>query len=69
MAPGGPGRLLALPVDRLGEREQPLTRQLDGRQIGGQNLARVRLPALDALYDRAQALEAAEATWVVRGHL
>jgi len=30
--------------------------RLDSRQIGGQNLARVRLPALDALYDRAQAL-------------
>jgi ABC-type transport system substrate-binding protein len=30
--------------------------RLDSRQIGGQNLSRVRLPALDALYDRAQAL-------------
>jgi ABC-type transport system substrate-binding protein len=30
--------------------------RLDSRQIGGQNLARVRLPALDALYDRAQML-------------
>jgi ABC-type transport system substrate-binding protein len=30
--------------------------RLDSRQIGGQNLARVRLPALDALYDRVQAL-------------
>jgi ABC-type transport system substrate-binding protein len=30
--------------------------RLDSRQIGGQNLARVRLPAFDALYDRAQAL-------------
>ena len=30
--------------------------RLDSRQIGGQNLARVRLPALDQLYDRAQAL-------------
>jgi ABC-type transport system substrate-binding protein len=30
--------------------------RLDSRQIGGQNLARVRLPGLDELYDRAQAL-------------
>ena len=28
----------------------------DSRQIGGQNLARFRLPAFDALYDRAQAI-------------
>jgi ABC-type transport system substrate-binding protein len=28
----------------------------DSRQIGGQNMARVRLPALDALYDRIQTL-------------
>jgi ABC-type transport system substrate-binding protein len=26
--------------------------RFDSRQIGGQNLARVRLPAFDALYDR-----------------
>jgi ABC-type transport system substrate-binding protein len=30
--------------------------RFDSRQIGGQNLARVRLPALDALYDRLQQL-------------
>jgi ABC-type transport system substrate-binding protein len=29
---------------------------LDSRQIGGQNMARVKLPALDALYDRIQRL-------------
>jgi ABC-type transport system substrate-binding protein len=28
----------------------------DSRQIGGQNMARFRLPAFDALYDRAQAI-------------
>ncbi|KQW35661.1 ABC transporter substrate-binding protein [Rhizobacter sp. Root404] len=28
----------------------------DSRQIGGQNMARFRMPAFDALYDRAQAL-------------
>jgi len=30
--------------------------RFDSRQIGGQNLARVRLPAFDALYDRLQVL-------------
>jgi ABC-type transport system substrate-binding protein len=30
--------------------------KLDSRQIGGQNMARVKLPALDALYDRIQVL-------------
>jgi ABC-type transport system substrate-binding protein len=30
--------------------------RFDSRQIGGQNMARVRLPALDALYDRLQEL-------------
>jgi ABC-type transport system substrate-binding protein len=30
--------------------------RFDSRQIGGQNLARVRLPALDAAYDRLQKL-------------
>lgn len=30
--------------------------RFDSRQIGGQNLARVRLPALDALYDRLEVL-------------
>jgi len=30
--------------------------RFDSRQIGGQNLARVRLPALDAAYDRLQTL-------------
>jgi ABC-type transport system substrate-binding protein len=28
----------------------------DSRQIGGQNMARVKLPALDQLYDRIQSL-------------
>ena len=28
----------------------------DSRQIGGQNMARIRLPQLDALYDRLQVL-------------
>jgi len=30
--------------------------KLDSRQIGGQNMARVKLPALDVLYDRIQVL-------------
>jgi ABC-type transport system substrate-binding protein len=30
--------------------------RMDSHQIGGQNMARVRLPALDALYDRIQRL-------------
>ena len=30
--------------------------RMDSRQIGGQNMARVKLPALDALYDRMQRL-------------
>ena len=30
--------------------------RLDSRQIGGQNMARVKLPALDALYDKIQRL-------------
>jgi ABC-type transport system substrate-binding protein len=30
--------------------------RFDSRQIGGQNLARVRLPALDAIYDRLEVL-------------
>src|SRR5262249_22299019 len=33
----------------------PLAR-FDSRQIGGQNMARVRLPEFDRLYDRAQAI-------------
>jgi ABC-type transport system substrate-binding protein len=34
----------------------PSFQRYDSRQIGGQNMARVRLPALDALYDRLQML-------------
>ena len=30
--------------------------RMDSRQIGGQNMARFKMPAFDALYDRAQAL-------------
>ena len=36
----------------------------DSRQIGGQNLARVRLPALDAIYDRLQEITS-EKSWLV----
>jgi len=43
--------LLAAGVDSSGSYAR-----FDSRQIGGQNLARVRLPAFDALYDRLQLL-------------
>ena len=51
------GKLQMWPVGRLGRRPdgQARSQRYDSRQIGGQNLARFKLPALDALYDRCSA--------------
>ena len=59
--PEGRARRQAADVDGSAARPpRPTARarlqRYDSRQIGGQNMARFRLPAFDALYDRMQAL-------------